>query len=510
MNEKSVIEDYLGKVYVIVLLVVTGACLCAAFVFGTLKILGLYPTVSWTSLIIFIASCFLYFVIALVLIKFRNDEHGVLKKSMMVIAKGYLIVILVIQFNFILYLVPSRQFWTFPYFFLILIALFLDNKLNIILITILLGSLTVAFFTIPSVILPVSDELFIPEVTLRIICLFLSSAVIILFTHFCGKILLSAKIKEIDKSNSNMKMVLEKAIIAADKLTETSDAVMQNIESESSQSEELNAISEELAAMSDVIVEKSNRASDNLKSLSDKSDVVAQKVKTSNNSCDELLKISQANEHALAELVEASVETIADNKKTVEVIGNLISRTKQINETLNIIESIAGSTKLLALNASIEAARAGEAGKGFAVVAAEIGKLSSNTQDSLKKIYEAVSGIEKEGTLTTQQVNESNVQLNKQNEIINTTVKSIREMLRLLKDAAQSVKQIDILNQEQNQLLKSSIMINSDTVDKISTENIEFQQISNVVQENTKHIIEISKQMSDLKRVAGELQAILK
>lgn len=510
MNEKTIVDDYLGKVYVTVLLVVTGACICAAVVYGTLKILGLYPTVPWTSLGIFIASCFLYFIIALVLIKYRNDENGVVKKSMMKTAKIYLLVILSIQFNFILYLIPSRQFWPFQFFFLILIALFLDNTINIILTVIILGSLIVGSFTIPSVILPVSDELFVPEMTIRIICLILCSAVIILFTHLCGKILMGAKSEEIDRSNNEMKMMLDKAAMIANKLSETSDAVMQSIEAESSQSEELNAISEELAAMSDVILEKSNKAKDNLVSLSDKSEVVAQKVKTSDNSCDELLKISQANEQALAELVEASTETITSNKKTVEVISNLISRTKQINETLNIIESIAGSTKLLALNASIEAARAGEAGKGFAVVATEIGKLSSNTQDSLKKIYEAVSKIEKEGELTTQQVDESNIQLNKQNEIINTTVESIREMLRLLKDATQSVKQIDILNQEQNQLLKNSVMINNDTTDKIATENIEFQQISNVVQENTKHIMEISRQMSDLNRVAEELQAILK
>ncbi len=509
MGEKTVIDDYLEKVYKIVLLVITGSGLCAGCTFGCLKFLGFYPNVPWIGIIIFILTTIIYLTIAIIFIRHRNDEYGRLKKSMIVKAKVFLFILCTVQWNFILFMIPSRDFWAYAFFFLILPALFLDNKLNSVLVAGYSISMIIAYILRSDVLLPVKDDLFPAELAVRIIGTVLSFAAILLFTYLCGGILMNAKRDEIDKNNTMTKKILDKAMIAVEKLTETSDAVMRSIEAEGSESEELNAISEELAAMSDLILEKSNSARDNLISLSESSDIVAQKVKNSDKAFDELLQISNSNEVALQELVDASAGTLDSNKRTVGAIENLVCGIKQINETLSIIDAIASSTKLLALNASIEAARAGEAGKGFAVVATEIGKLSSNTQESLKEIYRAVTKIEEESAITTQQVDESNVRLDKQNEILNITVGSVRNMLRLLNESALAMKQIDTLNQEQNHLLKNNVMVNNEIAEQISTENIQFRQIALVVQENTRHLIEISKQMGNLKLVADELQEIL-
>jgi methyl-accepting chemotaxis protein/methyl-accepting chemotaxis protein-1 (serine sensor receptor) len=77
-------------------------------------------------------------------------------------------------------------------------------------------------------------------------------------------------------------------------------------------------------------------------------------------------------EHALAESVSA-----------MDAIGG---SSKQIGKALELIESIAFQTNILALNASVEAARAGVAGAGFSVVADEVRSLAQRCAEASKSI----------------------------------------------------------------------------------------------------------------------------
>jgi methyl-accepting chemotaxis protein len=94
-----------------------------------------------------------------------------------------------------------------------------------------------------------------------------------------------------------------------------------------------------------------------------------------------------------------SMASLAE-RQSVEVRGLLggIERIRASSEavmaaSLGILD-ISEKTNLLAMNASIEAAHAGASGKGFAVIAGEIRKLSQETQESTRRIAEAVKANE--------------------------------------------------------------------------------------------------------------------
>ncbi|WP_234026965.1 methyl-accepting chemotaxis protein [Erythrobacter sp. HKB08] len=92
-----------------------------------------------------------------------------------------------------------------------------------------------------------------------------------------------------------------------------------------------------------------------------------------------------------AELARKASESA---EKADTAISALSDSAVQVGDIVELIQSIAKRTNLLALNASIEAARGGEAGRGFAVVASEVKELAAQTSRATEEVAAQIRGMQ--------------------------------------------------------------------------------------------------------------------
>ncbi|WP_409526092.1 methyl-accepting chemotaxis protein [Nitrincola sp. MINF-07-Sa-05] len=96
----------------------------------------------------------------------------------------------------------------------------------------------------------------------------------------------------------------------------------------------------------------------------------------------------------MTESADAITTLASEIEEVARVIEHVRADSQAIFQVVDVINSIADQTNLLALNAAIEAARAGEQGRGFAVVADEVRTLASRTQGSTNEINSMIEKLQ--------------------------------------------------------------------------------------------------------------------
>lgn len=505
----SALDEYINNVYVLVLLLVPGACQCAGLLYTFEKFIGWLPTVSWPALIIFDVTCLIYLSIGIYFVR-TGFREGLVAPDKLKAGKIFLVVIMFIQFNFILYMIPATDFWGFAFFFVVLTSFFLDHKMVAVTSIEIAASVIGSWILWGEIHLPLKNEFFIVNMLDRVVCVALSLPTTVLLTYLIGRFLVNAKKDEMERNNEQVRRVLSSVKSLSEKLHSAGAILSEVSQNESASAEELAATSEELLESSNLLGQKTEKSMTNLHELNEWEAVVAENVKKVETVSKDILEKSKANEKLLNELHFINNEVSSSMLLTTEVAQKLSAAVDEIGVTLNLINEISASTNLLALNASIEAARAGEAGKGFAVVAQEVGNLANNTKESLNEVETVIARVQSNVSEITAHVEENSQKLGKQNEYFNHVFQGMQDMAELLNTSVDTVNTMGKAHNKQSEVIKNTVLINKDITENIRNENEQFHSINRMVESNVNDITEMTEQVSSINQMVDEMNQMLK
>jgi len=309
----------------------------------------------------------------------------------------------------------------------------------------------------------------------------------------------SASIKEMDES---MKLVAEDAEVlssssslvasSARTMSASADEVKVNIEklfySGSSTASSINEIAISIGQVSSHVDELFKKTEEVVSSIHGIGKTVREVENYSRTQAELAERVREdAEDLGLASVMDTreGIEELSEEVGQATVVVNRLGeRSKEIEKILTVINDIADTTHLLALNATILAAQAGDHGKGFAVVARQVKDLATKTTASTKEITNLINQVQNEASTAVDSMRRSS--------------EKTADGVRLSRDAQQALEQILGSSKSSFEMAK---MIEKITIDQ--TKGV--SQITNVAQIINNMVGEIKSAANEQSQAANEI-----
>jgi len=258
---------------------------------------------------------------------------------------------------------------------------------------------------------------------------------------------------------------------------------------------EISAMTRQVAAGAAETAASVRQTSSTVEEIRQTATLSAQKAKAVSQSAQRSLEISDSGRRS----VEDSLHGMQAIRRQMDTIAqsviHLSEQGQAIGEIIATVNDLADQTNLLSVNASIEAARAGEHGKGFGVVAQEVRSLADQSKSATAQVRTILGEVQRatgSAVMAAEQGHKAVAAGETQTGAVDTV---IQQLAAQIAEAAQSATQIAASSQQQLAGMEQVALA--------------MENINQASKQNATGTGQAESAAEDLKRLAGQLRAII-